>query len=56
MTTGGTATYTYTGVDYQAALGGSTGYVGFTGATDGSDAQQTISNFQFSEGVGAPSA
>jgi hypothetical protein len=41
-------TNTFPGVDLQSALGNSTtGYVGFTGATGGAFASQTISNFSF---------
>ena len=46
-----TASCTFTGVNYQAALGGSVGYVGFTGATSGNSATQVISNFQFNDNV-----
>ena len=44
------ATYsnTFTGVDIQAAIGSSSGFVGFTGGTGGAIAAQSISNFSFS--------
>jgi fibronectin-binding autotransporter adhesin len=45
--TNDTSTTTFTGVDFQTLLGGSLGYVGFTGATGGQNAVQTISNFSF---------
>ena len=51
QTTRGTATYSYTGVNYQTALGsGTLAYIGFTGATGEGFATQTISNFQFVDG------
>jgi autotransporter-associated beta strand protein len=43
---------TYTGVNLTAATGGTSAYVGFTGATGGEFAIQTISNFTFIAGVG----
>jgi fibronectin-binding autotransporter adhesin len=42
-----TFTFTYFGVDFQSLLGGSSGFVGFTGATGGATANQTVSNFTF---------
>ena len=53
MTTGSSTTIVYsgTGVNYQVAIGGGTSaYIGFTGATGGGWATQTISNFQFANG------
>jgi len=47
LTTGATYTNTFTGVNLPAALGGNTGYVGFTGSTGGNIAYQTVSNFTF---------
>ena len=38
-------------VDFQSLLGGTTGYVGFTGATGGSTSTQTVSNFTFQDFV-----
>ena len=43
---------TYAGVNLAAATGGTSAYVGFTGATGGLFAIQTISNFVFNVGVG----
>jgi autotransporter-associated beta strand protein len=53
------ATYSnvFTSVDLQSALGGSTGFVGFTGATGGAFALQTVNNFSFNnreQGVSVP--
>ena len=49
-----TFTTTYTGVDYQALVGGSTAYVGFTAATGGIGATQQISNFSYGTNLSAP--
>lgn len=37
----------YTGVDYASVLGGTSGYIGFTGATGGVASTQNVSNFTF---------
>ncbi len=50
-TTSATFTTSYT-KDIVSILGSSTAYIGFTGATGGSNATQTISNFQY--GFGTP--
>jgi fibronectin-binding autotransporter adhesin len=42
-----TFTTSYSGVDFQSLLGGTSGYVGFTGSDGGSISSQTISNFSF---------
>jgi hypothetical protein len=42
-----------TTLDLAAALGGSTAYVGFTGSTGGYTATQNVSNFSFTNTVGA---
>jgi hypothetical protein len=44
---GNTASQVYTGVDLEALLGGTTGFVGFTAATGGANAIQTIRDFVF---------
>ncbi len=41
-------TYTYTGVNLNSLFGGSTAYIGFTGASGAATATQQISNFSFS--------
>jgi autotransporter-associated beta strand protein len=46
-----TFTHTYNGVLLNTVLAGSSGYVGFTGASGGITANQTISNFQFANGA-----
>ena len=51
-TTGQKYSTTYAGVNLAAATGGTSAYVGFTGATGGLFAIQTISNFVFNVGVG----
>jgi len=43
-------TNTFTGVDIGAAVGNSSGYVGFTGGTGGLVATQTISGFTYASG------
>ena len=52
QTTSQTYSKTYAGVNLPAATGGTSAYVGFTGATGGLFAVQTISNFSFIAGVG----
>ncbi len=52
QTTSQTYSRTYAGVNLPAATGGTSAYVGFTGATGGLFAIQTISNFSFIAGVG----
>jgi len=52
--TNGTYTNVFTGADLAALIGGTQGYIGFTGGTGGATATQTISNFLFnnySQGV-----
>ena len=51
-TTGATFTQTYTGINLATQLGGSTAFVGFTGADGGVSSIQTISNFNFSPATG----
>lgn len=46
-TTNATATVTIPNVNLAAIFGGNSAYVGFTGASGGSTATQTISNFAF---------
>jgi autotransporter-associated beta strand protein len=46
-----TKTITYTGVNFNTILGGTTGYIGFTGGTGGAYSTQTISNFSFATGI-----
>ena len=45
-----TFTYTFYGVDYNAILGGTSAFVGFTGGTGGLNANQQVSNFNFTSG------
>jgi autotransporter-associated beta strand protein len=52
QTTSQTYSKTYAGVNLPAATGGTSAYVGFTGATGGEFAIQTISNFSFIAGLG----
>ena len=42
-----TFTYTFYGIDYNAILGGTSAFVGFTGGTGGLNANQQVSNFSF---------
>ncbi len=50
------ATYTrvWRGINIQGQVGGTTAYVGFTGATGGVNASQSITNFQFTSGAANP--
>ena len=48
--TNGTLTKVYRNIDISAAVGGSTAFLGFTGGTGGVNAQQTITNFNFTTG------
>jgi len=50
------ATYTrvWRGISIQGQVGGTTAYVGFTGATGGVTASQSITNFQFVPGAANP--
>ena len=52
QTTGQKYSTTYSGVNLAAATAGTSAYVGFTGATGGLFAIQTISDFQFTAGLG----
>jgi autotransporter-associated beta strand protein len=52
QTTVQTYSTTYSGVNLAALTGGTSAYVGFTGATGGEFAIQTISNFTFVAGLG----
>jgi autotransporter-associated beta strand protein len=52
QTTSQTYSRIYSGVNLPAATGGTSAYVGFTGATGGEFAIQTISNFVFNVGLG----
>jgi hypothetical protein len=42
-----TYAHTFTGIDLASEVGGSSGYVGFTGGTGGLTSTQTISDFSF---------
>jgi hypothetical protein len=53
LTTSDTFTKSYA-VDIASVLGGSDGYVGFTGGTGAAVANQYVSNFSFSSGTAAP--
>jgi autotransporter-associated beta strand protein len=55
LTTLGTFSTSYTGVNLASITGGSTAYVGFTGATGGVNSTQVISNFSFQSGTLIPS-
>src|SRR5262249_18736914 len=49
-----TFTRVWRGVDIQGQVGGTTALIGFTGGTGGLNAGQTVTNFQFTPGTGAP--
>ncbi len=54
LVTGGTYSHLFPFVDYSTVIGGTQGYVGFTGSTGGFTSAQSVSNFNFynfSEGV-----
>jgi fibronectin-binding autotransporter adhesin len=53
MVTRSSYTNTFTGVDLPTVVGGTTGFIGFTGATGGAVALQTISNFSFNNSAQA---
>jgi fibronectin type 3 domain-containing protein len=47
ITSGGSWTHAYSGVDLASHLGGSTGYIGFTAATGGAFAKQEVVDFNY---------
>lgn len=49
--TNATLTKVYRNIDISAAVGGNTALIGFTGGTGGVNAQQTITNFNFTTGA-----
>jgi mannosyl-glycoprotein endo-beta-N-acetylglucosaminidase len=49
-----TFNHTYSGVNLATAIGGTSAYAGFTGATGGLSSTQTVSNFSFSNNINAP--
>lgn len=51
LTTGGTFTHTYTGVNILSIVGASTAYIGFTGGTGGLTAVQNIQTWTFTPGA-----
>ncbi len=51
--TGAAFTQTYTGIDLATQVGGTTAYLGFTGADGGVSSIQTISNFDFDPASGS---